>query len=125
MVILITGKAGAGKTTYAARLEEELVREGLRVARIDADDFRRQRQNKDYTDEGRWRNLKDAAEFAYELEKGGYTVLMSFIAPKKEWRDRMRDMWKQSRVVYIPGGTLWEGTTYETPTEDELNLRIN
>ena len=50
----------------------------------------------------------------------GYMVLVSFIAPKKEWRDSMRMLWIKSRVIYLPGGILWEGTGYETPTEEEL-----
>ena len=48
---------------------------------------------------------------------------MAFIAPHKEIRDEMRDMWQCSRVVYLPGGDLWEGTTYDIPTNTELGTR--
>ena len=40
MVYLITGKAGAGKTTYAKRLKGVLAAEGKQVWLIDGDEFR-------------------------------------------------------------------------------------
>jgi adenylylsulfate kinase len=125
MVILVTGKAGAGKTTYATRYAEELKAEGHRVVMIDGDEFREQRgttKPEDFSDEGRISNLMDAAKMAAEFEEKGYIVILAFIAPKEEWRDMMRKLWKLSVVVYIPGGTLWPGTNYERPTFDELTL---
>ena len=120
MVYLITGKAGAGKTHYAKAFAKELKEEGIRVKVIDGDDFRKDCDNKDFSDQGRIQNLYGAASLASIYEKMGYTVLVSFIAPRKEWRSVMRSYWKESRLVYLPGGTLWEGTTYERPTEDEF-----
>jgi len=120
MVYLITGKARAGKTTYATRLTEELSASGHQVLHLDGDNFRRERDNQDFTDEGRLRNLMEAANVARRAEADGQTVVMSFIAPRREWRDAMRKLWKISRVIYIPGGSLWDGTTYESPTDDEL-----
>ena len=125
MVILITGKANSGKTHYATELQREMVGDGFIVEHIDGDDFRKIKGNNDYSDEGRMRNLKDAAERAAELENEGYIVLCSFIAPKKKWRNMMRKYWEVSRVVYMPGGTLWKGTTYQRPSERELRTRYN
>ena len=121
MVYLITGKAGAGKTHYGRELIKELLPK--RVIMLDGDEFRKEHANNDFTDEGRLRNLMDAAKFAQEYEERGCIIVMCFVAPKKEWRDKMCTLWKESRVVYIPGGTLWEGTTYEVPTDDELNIK--
>ena len=87
---------------------------------IDGDVFRNKTENQDYSDAGRFRNLISAALQAQHAEKMGYIVLVSFIAPKKDWRDQMRKHWFQSRVIYLPGGQLWEGTEYEQPTEEEL-----
>lgn len=120
MVLLITGKAGAGKSTYARRLEKELIDEGIKVAVIDGDEWRQQHDNHDYSDQGRLQNLVTAAQEAAALEQHGNIVLMAFVSPKREWRYVMRKLWNQSRVVYIPGGNLWEGTTYERPDENEL-----
>jgi len=125
MVYLITGKKGAGKTEYAKRLGAELELSGQKVYYLDGDVFRLENQNNDYSDEGRIKNLMAAASVAAEKERDSDIVLMSFVSPKKEWRDKMRDLWKSSRVIYIPGGTLWEGTSYERPLEEELNTREN
>jgi adenylylsulfate kinase-like enzyme len=120
MIYLITGKAGAGKTHYATQLIQELIEEGRLVKHIDGDQWRLDHKNDDYSDQGRLWNLKSAAEYARSFEKKGYIVVMSFIAPRRQWRDEMRKLWQKSRVIYIPGGKLWEGTTYEKPTEEEL-----
>ncbi len=122
MVYLITGKKDAGKTTYAERLAEELKLAGYDVVVIDGDEYREKRKNTDFTDEGRIKNLMDAAQMAADLEAEGKIVICAFVSPKREWRDAMREYWRMSIVVYIPGGTLWENTTYERPTDGELVL---
>ena len=125
MVFLITGKAGAGKTHYGKALAKELKEQGVKVKVIDGDDFRKDCDNEDYTDQGRTKNLYGAAALASGYEGRGYTVIMSFIAPRRVWRDVMRKCWKKSRVIYIPGGVLWKDTTYENPTDVELEIREN
>jgi len=122
MVYLITGKAGAGKTHYSQALAKEFTDEGIPVATLDGDAIRNNTGNHDFTDKGRINNLTFAAKLAQIHEDKGEVVILSFIAPKKKWRDMMRTYWEKSRVIYIPGGTLWKDTTYEKPTEDELNL---
>lgn len=123
MVYLVTGKAGAGKTHYANALANELKEEGHKVTTIDGDAFRKQRGDEDFTGKGRMLNLIRAARLARDWEYEGEVVILSFVAPQKDWRDMMRVFWNESRVIYIPGGTLWKGTTYEKPTEDEFTLR--
>src|SRR4030043_1546598 len=120
MIYLITGKRGAGKTHYARALAEELKANGRPVKILDGDTWRKDTSNKDFSDQGRVDNLMSAAGMAKTYEEQGYDVVMAFMAPRREWRDRMRRMWRLSRMIYIPGGTLWEGTTYEPPTDDEL-----
>ena len=120
MVYLITGKAGAGKSHYSRALAKELIDEGVRVVVLDGDEFRDKTGNQDFSDRGRLGNLLGAAHVAADLEKQGFVVVLAFIAPRKEWRDEMRSLWKESEVIYIPGGTLWAGTTYEKPTAPEL-----
>ena len=123
MVYLITGKAGAGKTCYARRLCDELKERGARVYLLDGDEFRKATNNNDYTDEGRRRNLMNAAQIACKAERDGFMVILSFVAPTKMLREEMRSLWCQSRLVYLPGGKLWPGTVYEMPDEDELDGR--
>ena len=127
MVILITGKAGAGKTHWAMEwINEQKSKTAMArptVAWIDGDQFRAENNNRDFSEEGRFNNLQQAAKKAAKIEEQGMVVVCSFIAPTKELREMMRGHWRESVLIYIPGGTLWEGTTYETPEWDEFNFR--
>lgn len=120
MVILVCGKSGVGKSTYAFRLAQELRAEGKMVRILDGDVFRHQTGNHDFTDAGRIRNLQGLAKVAAEAEWPGHVVIVAAVAPKREWRDMMRAQWKESRLVYLPGGYLWPGTEYERPGDDEF-----
>ena len=119
MVYLLTGKAGSGKSTYARRLRDELQEGGTSVVLIDGDEFRKVANNQDFTDEGRRKNLIAAAKIAKEAEQDGFVVIMAFVSPKKEWRQQMRAMWQKSCLIYLPGGSLWPGTSYEMPDNEE------
>jgi len=126
MVILVTGKAGAGKTHYA----REYIRERMGInktdtAWLDGDKFRRRTGNQDFSEGGRERNLRAAAIKAAKFEEEGLLVICSFVAPLKKWRMMMREYWKESLLVYIPGGALWPGTMYEKPDMEELIIRRN
>lgn len=125
MVYLITGKKGAGKSHHASELKAELEATGQKVHWIDGDVFRMLHNNTDYSYAGRKKNLEMAAKEAAEFENQGYIVLMSFVMPSQSLRDFIRKFVKISMVVYIPGGTLWEGTTYERPSVREMQLVYN
>ena len=120
MVIFVTGKAGAGKTTYASRLAEELLAAGHKVRMLDGDDIRKVNKDQDFSDAGRQTHLLNMARNAGHSERLGFTVIVAAIAPKAAWRREMRAAWQESTMVYLPGGTLWEGTEYERPEFDEF-----
>lgn len=120
MVILVTGKAGAGKTTYANRLAEELKADGLLTEVLDSEDVRKVLKNNDYSDDGKEKHLKALAIMAAEAEEIGVISIVAAVAPKRAWRNMMRAHWRVSQMVYIPGGTMWSGTTYERPEFDEI-----
>ena len=60
--------------------------------------------------------------FSALLEAQGYTVIIALVSPKKAWRQEARAIFKESKLIYVPGGTLWKGTTYEEPDEEELQF---
>lgn len=123
MVFLITGKAKAGKTTYGKRLSKELENIGYNTKTVDGDIIREMYDNKDFSLDGRIENLRIISDLAKKEELGGNIVIVSAIAPYKKWRDMMRLNWKESILIYIPGGFLWEGTNYEIPTFDEMKYK--
>jgi adenylylsulfate kinase len=116
MVIWITGRAAAGKTTLANKLKQVVNRPVL----IDGDEVRKQQNNSDYSDEGRLNNIIEIASRAKEWESVGYTVIVACVSPTRILRDKARALFKESVLIYVPGGTLWPGTNYEEPTEDEI-----
>lgn len=120
MVILVTGKKGAGKTYYAQQLAAELRSEGKRVVVIDGDEVRRVQDNHDYSDNGRKQNIIRMSYIARDVEAKGMVAIVAAVTPMRVYRDAMRSIWQESRTVYIPGGTLWEGTEYERPDESEF-----
>lgn len=119
MVYLVTGKAGSGKTTFAYDKQKELRQECLQCVIIDGDIVRNY-FTAGFEDADRFEHIIRMAKFARILEKQGVIVIISAFLPKRKWRDYIRAMFDESKVVYIEGGTLWKGTEYEEPTQDEL-----
>ena len=122
MVILICGKKDAGKTTHARRLAAEYGAAGQAAMVLDGDEIRYETNNRDFTDLGRRSHLIKMAELAAKLESQDIVAIVACMAPKKEWRDMMRSMWTASRLVYVPGGELWQGTKYESPIIGEFDV---
>ena len=120
MVLLITGKPGAGKSHYAFQLAQELRDEGKLVRVLDGDVVRLSNNDNDYSDDGRRNHLIRMATLAVKIEEAGVIVIIAAVSPKREWRDSMRAMWVSSRLVYLPGGSLWKDSVYERPQDDEF-----
>jgi len=117
MVIWITGKANAGKTTLAYKLHNLLLPPSLV---LDGDEIRKIIKS-NFTDEGRRQNILTIAKLASLFEDQGLIVIVALISPKKEWRDEARKMFKESYLIYVEGGTLWKNTTYDEPDLEEAD----
>lgn len=117
MVIWITGKAGAGKTVVSQKLSRSVQDAVL----LDGDKMR-EHFAADFTDDGRKENIMRLAHFAAILEDQGFTPIVACVSPKREWREEARKLFKESILIYLSGGTLWEGTTYEEPDAEEMSL---
>lgn len=120
MVYFITGKASAGKSVYSKRFKRYFEECGKTVLLLDGDTVREYFKDEGYNDEQRENHIMRVAKFAALCEKQGFTVIIAMIAPKKEWRMKARKLFDKSMLIYMPGGYLWEGTTYEEPDHEEL-----
>lgn len=119
MVILVTGRHNAGKTHYAQALAKEYAIRQIPASVLDGDEVRAETNNRDFTNAGRIQHLEKITKMAAVFESHDIIAIVAVVAPKREWRDRMRIAWQDSRLVYIPGGTLWKDTEYEVPADDE------
>src|SRR5512136_1055647 len=90
--VWFTGLSGAGKTTLAVLLEEELRRRGMpHVERLDGDTVRKGlTRDLGFSKEDRDKNIERVTFVAKLLTRNGVAVLCSFISPYREVRARSR-----------------------------------
>jgi len=117
-VILITGKAGAGKTTLATSLAKN-----IDAVLLDSDAIRAIYPT-GFSDQDREQHLFRMASLAALIREQGNNVIIAAIMPKKSWRQMMLEKVPGAALIHIPGGTLWPGTEYEEPGEDENPLSL-
>ena len=67
-----TGQPGAGKTTLAKQLKDYL--HPSNVMLVDGDDIRDIFQNKDYSENGRRKNIEKAQDISLFLDSKGFDV---------------------------------------------------
>ena len=91
-VLWMTGLSGAGKTTIALILVEELKKRGLKVERLDGDVVRESlTRDLGFTKEDRDKNIERVTFVAKLLSRNGVATVCSFISPYQAVRDRVRD----------------------------------
>ncbi len=92
-VIWFTGLSGAGKTTLAKRLEEELFNRGFLVQILDGDNIRSGiNNNLSFSEEDRMENIRRIAEVSKLFLNCGVIAINSFISPTREIRHLAMDI---------------------------------
>lgn len=119
MVVFITGKAGAGKTTVANKLKKRLEARGKAVLIFDGDEVRGQCSNIGYSYMDRYCHIEGMANFAAIAERQGFIVIVSAMMPARGMRINARSRVRKSLLVYVKGGTMWKDTIYWSPSEQE------
>ena len=101
--VWFTGWSGAGKTTIAIALEEELNKRNIApVQRLDGDIIRSDLcSDLGFSKEDRNENIKRATFVAELLSKNGVAALVSFISPYKSLRERARHKCYNFIEVYV------------------------
>jgi bifunctional enzyme CysN/CysC len=146
-VLWFTGLSGAGKSTIAMAVEQELFRRGYQTYVLDGDNVRRGlNSNLSFSPEDRAENIRRVGEVAGLFADSGQIVITAFISPYRSDRHRARAAAKDGfHEIYIkasletcekrdPKGlyrrartgeiTEFTGVTapYETPESPELTI---
>jgi adenylylsulfate kinase len=93
VVVWFSGLSGAGKTTIAKILEEELFSRNFMVQILDGDNIRSGiNNNLSFSDEDRKENIRRIAEVSKLFLNCGIIAINSFISPTREVRHIARDI---------------------------------
>jgi len=92
-VIWMTGLSGAGKTTIAKYLDEELYKSGYVAQILDGDNIRSGiNNNLTFTGEDRYENIRRIAEVSKLFINCGIIIINSFISPTEEIREMAKEI---------------------------------
>jgi GTPase SAR1 family protein len=124
MIIVIFGQPGAGKTTLA----QHFVKENFH--HIDGDILRDIFKNKDYSKEGRIKNLNRASDIAVYLNYVHSNVVLSLVYPYEECREYLSKLSKKVKWVYLiyeddRGKDKFKVEDFELPHMNDIDVIIN
>jgi len=135
MIILFYGQPAAGKTTLADELYKRLMGfikfneyfHEFKFLRIDGDKWRDVTKNKDYSKEGRNKNLKGAFDMALYLENEEFIPILSFVTPYDELRQYLKDNSNQLVEIYLEyegdrGRNTYFAQDFEVPSSYDLKI---
>lgn len=116
MIIVLFGQPNSGKTTLAKQFPS--------CKNIDGDELRDLFVNKDYSREGRIRNLNRASDIAHYLHRHGNNIVLSLVYPYKECRDYLRSLEPETKFIYLTyeldrGREKFHVEDFEYPDKDE------
>ena len=125
MIIVLFGQPHSGKSTIANRILSSTDT----FVNIDGDKLRELFVNKDYSREGRIKNLNRASDIAHFLNATGSNVVLSLVYPYKEARDYMNSLTDDVKWVYLTytgerGREKFHVSDYEPPINENV-LHLN
>jgi len=95
MIYWFTGQPAHGKTVLGKKLHEllQLEKRNWRkdVFHLDGDDLRELTINKDYSEQGRINNIRNAQMIAEYIHKNGCDVVVSLVAPYRWLREEFKE----------------------------------
>jgi adenylylsulfate kinase-like enzyme len=128
MIVVLFGQPHSGKTTLARELGESF--DPDTTYHIDGDQLREIFQNKDFSKEGRLKNLQKASDIAAYLNFTGKDVITSVVYPYKEARDYLNSLVPDVKWVYLRyeeerGRESFHVKDFEFPFLEEKVLQLN
>jgi adenylylsulfate kinase len=132
-IIWLTGQPSSGKTVLGKKLHNFLKTEKRNwrkdVFHLDGNELRELTSNKDYSKEGRIKNIKNAQMMAEYLHLNGCDVVVSLVAPYKTLRDEFKERIGKGdfQEIYLHTTEKRERdnfhtSDYQPPTEDFLDI---
>lgn len=126
MIIVLFGQPTSGKSTLA----NYIVKTSSNFINVDGDNLRNLFQDKDYSKEGRIKNLNRASDIAIYLNSVDYDVVLSLVYPYKEARDYLNNLCNNVKWVYLTYDGERERDSYhvkdfEVPGYNENVLVLN
>jgi adenylylsulfate kinase len=122
MIIILTGQPNSGKTTLAYALKEKLSCVGI----LDGDEIRAILNNKDYSVDGRKRNITTSFLFAKILSNNNITAILALVSPFRELREQLKnDTNFNVKEIYLHSTRTKEGKMvdyYEPPLNNYLDI---
>jgi adenylylsulfate kinase-like enzyme len=112
--VWLTGRAGAGKSTIARAVGEQLRRRGRAVVEIDDEDAQAHLRADDPVGAVAW--------LARTLVGSGVVVVVALDTPERERRERVRTEVPGFVEVFVDGGGTRSDPAYEEPFAPELRV---
>jgi len=129
MIYWFTGQPSSGKTVLSKALKENLeIKFYKNVFHIDGDDIREIFDNKDYSKDGRYKNIILAQQITKFLHLKGYDVVVSLVSPYKELRENFKkELGTNIKEIYlhtteIRGREQYHTLDYEPPIDNFIDI---
>jgi len=124
MIYYLVGQPHVGKTTLSKLLKDHLYPKN--IIQIDGDDIRNIFQNKDYSEEGRRKNIQRVQDIAMFLNTKGFDIIISLVSPYRKLRNELKSNSDVIEVYIhtddIRGRESFHVKNYEQPTENYIDI---
>jgi len=125
MIYWLTGQPGAGKTTLGNWLIAALQGDAVLV---DGDDIREIFDNKDYSEQGRRKNIELAQNIAHFLHNKKINPVVCLVSPYRDQRESFKQKMGEGiveiyiRTSEIRGRESFHVQNYEEPLENFIDV---
>jgi energy-coupling factor transporter ATP-binding protein EcfA2 len=122
MKVLIFGQSGAGKTTLCKNIANIM---GDRVVHINADEMRKEANDWDFSEAGRWRQFRRMLNKANAVSDAGKIALVDFICPYKSAREQFEADITIFMGTVVKGKYQDTNAVFEWPEWNEYDFDIH